>query len=140
MKIRPQDLSQRHAGMVCTFGYSTHGTGFIGHSHSRGLEEGGVSTRYVVLGRICEVTSEEIIFIESFLSKHVHDLSFSLGPCIGKWHDNYLHVIGRKHLSPRSWIYLNQTEKSNAVAQHLRANKSTFWNVDKRLLSHISEV
>ncbi len=136
MKIKPSELSRKHIGMVCVVRFSTTGTGFVGHSHAYGLESGSVSTSYILVGRLCEVTDEELLFLNSYYSHHALDLSWRLGP---QYEDsNYIHVVRREKLSEKRPIVLNYREKSNAVQQHLlKSNKSTFWNSGHILAAHL---
>lgn len=140
MKIRANDLNATHAGCLCFVEWSTSARGFVGHSQRDGLESGEVLTRYVLVGRLSRVTDSELSFSKYHLRRHTYDLSFSLGPRYEMNRENY--VLKREVLNPSRLVFINPTERSNAVQQHMRMRdkKSGFWKLLPRFAPAIKSL
>ncbi len=136
LKIHPDDLSKKHIGMVCVIRFTIAFRGEVGHSFGRGSEYSEVHAYYLLLGRICDVTDEEILFCNCHYGRHAHDMTWGLGPHYS--HSDNVFIVDRNTVNKRMKVYLNKTEGSNAVAQHLRrSNKSEYWNQERRLLEFV---
>jgi hypothetical protein len=140
MKIKPEKISEKHIGCLCLLKWSTSSTGFIGHSHSHGLQSGSVSTNYVLVGRLCQVTEEKLFFLTAWVSSHSTSLSFGLGPHGSL--ESYVYEVNRKDLTYRYDAYINPTERANSIQQKLRAEAraQSFWSVWPRVSPYFNQL
>lgn len=137
VKIKPSALSEKHIGRLCVIHFTTHGTGFVGHSQRYGLEEGNISTSYILVGRLQNATEKELNFVDCHYSRHAFDMSWSLGP---RLKSTPTFTVKRKDIHTKTKIVLNNLEYSNSVMQHLlKANKKEHWGCARRLAVRLKE-
>lgn len=141
MRMNAHDISPRHVGCLCFIEWWTSHTGHVAHSHAHGLERGQVSTHRILIGRLCQVTEERLYFLTAWRSRHAMDLSYSLGPH-GSLELYNIEEVRREQLKEKPDVFVNMTERSNSIQQHLRAKakKSSLWSTWPRVARHWKEL
>lgn len=142
MKIKPEEISSKHIGCICLVSWRGEAFGFTGHSARHGLEGSGtVSTSNLLVGRLCHVDEEKIMFLTAWCRRHSMGMSFSLGPSASI--ENYdVVTVQRERMNPKSPVYVNLHERSSSIRQHIirRDRKQGIWEVWPRLIPYWKEL
>ena len=139
MKISVDEISPADVGCVCVLYWTGQAFGFTGHSQRHGLEGSGkVSCPVTLVGRLCDVSEDQLVFLSAWRRTHPMGLSWSTGPRSSMEYD--VVTVDKKNINRP--VYINFAEGSNAIRQHFQAHdrKHGIWKVWPVLKRHWNEI